>query len=297
MSAMSEIARPRAGSMRLPSPVLVLVLVTMLWGGTFLVTRIALHFVGPFGFVGLRFAVAAIAVALAVRPHPASFQRRELVGGVVIGVILFLGYGLQADGLRTVASGESAFLTALYVPMVPMLEFLLFRRKPGLAALVGLILAFAGLVLISGVTPSNLALGAGAILTLGGALAAAVEIVLIGRFSTHTDPRRIALVQLTTVAVLALATELVRGGRILTTAPFAIGAVLGLGLVTAFIMVAQNWAQRSVPANRATLIYAMEPVWAGLIGAAFGEMFAAAQVFGGAMIVGSVVLSQWRSAR
>ncbi|WP_262312005.1 DMT family transporter [Acidiphilium sp. AL] len=294
---MSEIARPRAGSMRLPSPVLVLVLVTMLWGGTFLVTRIALHFVGPFGFVGLRFAVAAIAVALAVRPHPASFQRRELVGGVVIGVILFLGYGLQADGLRTVASGESAFLTALYVPMVPMLEFLLFRRKPGLAALVGLILAFAGLVLISGVTPSNLALGAGAILTLGGALAAAVEIVLIGRFSTHTDPRRIALVQLTTVAVLALATELVRGGRILTTAPFAIGAVLGLGLVTAFIMVAQNWAQRSVPANRATLIYAMEPVWAGLIGAAFGEMFAAAQVFGGAMIVGSVVLSQWRSAR
>lgn len=294
---MSEIARPRAGSMRLPSPVLVLVLVTMLWGGTFLVTRIALHFVGPFGFVGLRFAVAAIAVALAVRPHPASFQRRELVGGVVIGVILFLGYGLQADGLRTVASGESAFLTALYVPMVPMLEFLLFRRKPGLAALVGLILAFAGLVLISGVTPSNLALGAGAILTLGGALAAAVEIVLIGRFSTHTDPRRIALVQLTTVAVLALATELVRGGRILTTAPFAIGAVLGLGLVTAFIMVAQNWAQRSVPANRATLIYAMEPVWAGLIGAAFGEMFAAAQVFGGVMIVGSVVLSQWRSAR
>lgn len=294
---MSEIARPRAGSMRLPSPVLVLVLVTMLWGGTFLVTRIALHFVGPFGFVGLRFAVAAIAVGLAVRPHPASFQRRELVGGVVIGVILFLGYGLQADGLRTVASGESAFLTALYVPMVPMLEFLLFRRKPGLAALVGLILAFAGLVLISGVTPSNLALGAGAILTLGGALAAAVEIVLIGRFSTHTDPRRIALVQLTTVAVLALATELVRGGRILTTAPFAIGAVLGLGLVTAFIMVAQNWAQRSVPANRATLIYAMEPVWAGLIGAAFGEMFAAAQVFGGAMIVGSVVLSQWRSAR
>ncbi|MCF3945364.1 DMT family transporter [Acidiphilium iwatense] len=294
---MSEITRPRAGSMRLPSPVLVLVLVTMLWGGTFLVTRIALHFVGPFGFVGLRFAVAAIAVALAVRPHPASFQRRELVGGVVIGVILFLGYGLQADGLRTVASGESAFLTALYVPMVPMLEFLLFRRKPGLAALVGLILAFAGLVLISGVTPSNLALGAGAILTLGGALAAAVEIVLIGRFSTHTDPRRIALVQLTTVAVLALATELVRGGRILTTAPFAIGAVLGLGLVTAFIMVAQNWAQRSVPANRATLIYAMEPVWAGLIGAAFGEMFAAAQVFGGAMIVGSVVLSQWRSAR
>lgn len=293
---MSEIARPRTGSTRLPSPVLVLVFVTMLWGGTFLVTRVALRFVGPFGFVGLRFAVAAVAVALVVRPHPASFRRQELIGGLSIGVILFLGYGLQADGLRTVASGESAFLTALYVPMVPVLEFLLFCRKPGLGALAGLLLACAGLVLISGVTPSDFTLGAGEVLTLGGALAAAFEIVLIGRFSAHTDPRRIALVQLVTVSVLSLATEGARGGRILTGAPFAIGAVLGLGLITAFIMVAQNWAQRSVAANRASLIYAMEPVWAGLIGASFGEAFAPAQVLGGAMIVGSVILSQWRGA-
>lgn len=284
----------RMESGRLPSPVLVLMFMTVLWGGTFLVTRTALHFIGPYAFVGLRFGVAAVVVALVVRPHPAGFQRRELIGGAVVGLVLYFGYGLQAVGLKTVASGESAFLTALYVPMVPLLEFVAFRRRPGGVALAGVVLAFVGLVLVSGVSLGHVTIGPGQWLTLGGAFAAAVEIVLISRSSRLTDPRRIALVQLVTVAVLSLGTEAVRGGAMVSFAWFPVLAVLGMGLVTAFIMVAQNWAQRSVPANRATLIYALEPVWAGVIGASFGEVFGVGQVVGGAMIIGSVVLSQWR---
>lgn len=280
---------------RLPSPAVVLMFMTLLWGGTFLVTRTALNFIGPYAFVGLRFGVAAVVVALVVRPHPAGFQRRELVGGALVGLVLYFGYGLQAVGLKTVASGESAFLTALYVPMVPLLEFVLFRRRPGMVALAGLALAFAGLVLVSGVRFGDVSLGRGQWLTLGGAFAAAVEIVMISRSSRLTDPRRIALVQLVTVAVLSLGTEVLRGGVVVSFDWFPVLAVLGMGLVTAFIMVAQNWAQRSVPANRATLIYAMEPVWAGLIGAGFGEVFGVGQIVGGAMIIGSVVLSQWRA--
>lgn len=279
---------------RLASPVAVLVFVTFLWGWTFLITRTSLHFLGPFSFVGWRFGVAALMVALVIRPHPASFHRHELIGGVVIGVVLYLGYGLQAAGLRTVASGESAFLTALYVPMVPVLDFILFRRRPGLFAVFGVVLAFAGLVLMSGVSGTGLSFDRGEWLTLAGALGAAMEIVLIGRSSLRADPRRIALVQLATVGVLSLGTGALRGEIMTSSALFPIGAVLGMALATAFIMVAQNWAQRSVPANRAILIYSLEPVWAGLIGAGFGEIFRPGQALGGALIVGSVVLSQWR---
>jgi drug/metabolite transporter (DMT)-like permease len=291
---MSQTVETSVKPARLPSPVLVLVFMTMLWGGTFLVTRTALHFVGPFAFVGLRFGVAAAIVAMVVRPHPASFQRRELVGGVLVGVVLFFGYGLQAVGLKTVASGESAFLTALYVPMVPVLEFMMFRKRPAPVALVGVVMAFAGLVLVSGIGPGRFALDGGQWLTVLAALAAAVEIVLISRSSARTDPRRLALVQLMTVSVLSLATGLVRNEVLASPHWVPVLAVLGMGLITAFIMVAQNWAQRSVPANRATLIYALEPVWAGLIGAGFGEVFGAGQVVGAAMIIGSVVVSQWK---
>lgn len=295
---MSEIVRPGAppGFLSRPhAPVLILIFVTMIWGWTFLLTRLSLQFVGPYAFVGWRFGVAALAVVLVTRPHPASFRRREIVGGVVIGFVLFVGYGLQADGLRTVASGESAFLTALYVPMVPVLEFALFRRRPNLFALAGLALAFAGLVLVSGVTDFSLSFTPGQWITLAGALGAAFEIVLIGHSSLSADPRRIAIVQLTTVSVISLLTEIVRGGTMFSVAPFPLAVMLGMGLATAFVLVAQNWAQRSVPANRATLIYTLEPVWAGLVGAVFGELYTVAQVIGGALIVASVVLSQWKS--
>lgn len=295
---MSEFARPEPspGFLSRPqAPVLILVFVTMIWGWTFLLTRLSLPFIGPYAFVGWRFGVAALAVILVTRPHPASFRRREIVGGFVIGLVLFVGYGLQADGLRTVASGESAFLTALYVPMVPLLEFVLFRRRPGVFALAGLALAFAGLVLISGVTGLALDFDRGQWTTLGGALGAAFEIVLIGRSSRSADPRRIAIVQLVTVAVISLAVEIARGGTMLTAAPFPLAAMIGMGLATAFVLVAQNWAQRSVPANKATLIYTLEPVWAGLVGAAFGELYTTAQVTGGLLIVASVVLSQWKT--
>lgn len=296
---MSDIARPSSpvsGFLSRPNaPVLVLLSVTVIWGWTFLLTRLSLPFIGPYAFVGWRFGVAALAVVLVTRPHPASFTRMEITGGITIGLVLFLGYGLQANGLRTVASGESAFLTALYVPMVPLLEFLIFRRRPGLFATAGLVLAFAGLVLVSGMTGLSLAFDRGQWLTLGGALGAALEIVLIGHSALTADPRRIAIVQLATVSVISFAVEAVRGGIMITTRAFPFAAMTGMGLATAFVLVAQNWAQRSIPANRATLIYTLEPVWAGLVGAAFGEIFAPAQVLGGVLIIASVVLSQWKS--
>lgn len=299
MDAMSDIAAPAtpaAGLLARPgAPVVVLLLMTVIWGWTFLVTRLSLHFVGPYAFVGWRFGIAAVVVALVTRPHPASFQRREVVGGAVIGCALFAGYGLQADGLRTLASGESAFLTALYVPMVPMLEFLLFRRRPTRFALAGLALAFAGLVLVARISGLSVSFDRGQWLTLAGALGAAFEIVLIGHSSRSADPRRIAIVQLLTVSVISFAVETVRGGVMFSTAAFPLAAMLGMGLATALVLVAQNWAQRSVPANRATLIYTLEPVWAALVGAAFGEVFAPAQIAGGVLIIASVVLSQWKS--
>lgn len=299
MAIMSDPTRPAAPFPALlarpTAPVAMLVFVTTIWGWTFLVTRLSLAFVGPYAFVGWRFGIAAFAVALVARPHLTSFRRHEIFSGVVIGLALFAGYGLQADGLRTVASGESALLTALYVPMVPVLEFLLFRRRPTLFAFTAVVLAFAGLILISGAAGLSLSFDRGQWLTLAGALGAAFEIVLIGRSSLSADPRRIAIVQLATVGVISLAVEAVRGGSMFSLAPFPLAAMLGMGLATAFVLVAQNWAQRTVPANRATLIYALEPVWAALVGAVFGELYTTTQIIGGMLIVASVVLSQWKS--
>ena len=130
-------------------PDLVLLLITVVWGGTFLAVQTALQWAGPFGFVALRFGVAgALALLLSWR-QLRGLTRAELRAGVLMGAVLCGSYGLQTMGLGLIASSKSAFLTALYVPLVPLIMLLLFRRPPPLAAWLGIAVAFGGLVLLS----------------------------------------------------------------------------------------------------------------------------------------------------
>jgi drug/metabolite transporter (DMT)-like permease len=286
----------------LPKPDYVLMFMTLLWGGTFIITRNALTLINPLFFIAARFGVAAFLLVTLLRPNLFSLRKRDIAAGLIIGLTLFFGYGLQAIGLRTIASAQSSFLTALYVPMVPLIEFLAFRRRPQPIAALGIATAFLGLILVSGQNLHHLTINIGEILTLGGALAAAIEIVLISRLAKGTDPRRMALVELITVSLLALTTGFLLRlphppSQLPTITPTGLAlSILVMGMATAFIMVAQNWAQSLVSANRATIIYTMEPVWAALIGATFGESFRAAQILGAALIIASVALSQWRSS-
>nr|WP_294867805.1 DMT family transporter [uncultured Pseudogulbenkiania sp.] len=273
-------------------PDLVLLLITVVWGGTFLAVQTALQWAGPFGFVALRFGVAgALALLLSWR-QLRGLTRAELRAGVLMGAVLCGSYGLQTMGLGLIASSKSAFLTALYVPLVPLIMLLLFRRPPPLAAWFGIAVAFGGLVLLSDPRGLEWSFGLGEALTLAGAAMIALEICLLGRYAGGCEPRRMAVVQLLTVALLATLLMLATGEAAPQPTPGLIGCVLGLGLATTLIQVAMNWAQQTVPATRATLIYAMEPVWGGLVGWLAGEPLTVPALCGAALIVASVLVAE-----
>lgn len=278
-------------------PDLVLLLITVVWGGTFLAVQTALQWAGPFGFVALRFGVAgALALLLSWR-QLRGLTRAELRAGVLMGAVLCGSYGLQTMGLGLIASSKSAFLTALYVPLVPLIMLLLFRRPPPLAAWLGIAVAFGGLVLLSDPRGLEWSFGLGEALTLAGAAMIALEICLLGRYAGGCEPRRMAVVQLLTVALLATLLMLATGEAAPQPTPGLIGCVLGLGLATTLIQVAMNWAQQTVPATRATLIYAMEPVWGGLVGWLAGEPLTVPALCGAALIVASVLVAELGTRR
>lgn len=294
----SSVALPLPSGAR-PSrlPDLVLIGITLIWGGTFLAVQTALQWAGPFGFVALRFGTAgALALLLSWR-QLRGLTRAELRAGVLMGAVLCGSYGLQTMGLSAIASSKSAFLTALYVPLVPLLMLLLFRRPPPLAAWLGIAVAFAGLVLLSDPSGLEWSFGRGEALTLGGAAMIALEICLLGRYAGQCEPRRMAVVQLLTVALLATLAAVATGEALPQAAPGLVGCVLGLGLATALIQVAMNWAQKTVPATRATLIYAMEPVWGGLVGWLAGEQLTVPALCGAALIVVSVLVAELGKGR
>ncbi|MDN0074454.1 DMT family transporter [Crenobacter sp. SG2303] len=273
-------------------PDAVLVVITMIWGGTFLGVQTALQWAGPYGFVALRFGAGALIAMVLARRTLSGLTRAELRAGAVVGSVLFFSYSLQTLGLAHIASSKSAFLTALYVPLVPLFSWLLFRHRPALAAWGGVLIAFVGLLLLSDPRGLDFHFGIGEWLTIAGAAAIALEICLVGRYAGRCEPRRVTVVQLAVVSLLATAAMLVSGESLPQPTPGLIGCVLALGLSTAAIQVAMNWAQKTVPATRATIIFAMEPVWAGLVGWLAGETLTVLAISGAALIVASVLVSQ-----
>ena len=277
-------------------PELALIGITLLWGGTFLIVHQAMRHSGPLFFVGLRFGTAALMALPFALPVLRGVTRREWLAGTMIGSGIFCGYTLQTWGLQTIPSSTSAFITAAYVPLVPILQWAILRRRPRLASWVGVALAFVGLLLIAA-PAEGLSLGRGEALTLASTLAIALEIIFISLWAGRVDVARVTFIQLAVTSLLAFACMVPAGEAVPPFSWIVTLSACGLGLMTALIQLVMNWAQRSVSATRATLIYAGEPVWAGLIGWIAGERLPASALLGGGLVVAAVIVSEIRFGR
>lgn len=280
------------------APLIALVIVTMVWGGTFIAIQVALTASTPLFFVGCRFAAATLALGVVSLRSLRGWTWHDIRAGVVIGLAIASSYCSQTFGLQEITSSESAFLTALYVPFVPLLQWLLFRRVPRLPTMAGIVLAFLGLVLLTGNGFGGFSLSRGQLLTIFCAVAAAAEIILIGRYAGRVNLRRVTIVQLAVASVLAFAMMPVVGETRIPDFSWTLALLAGgLGLSSALIQLTMNWAQRYVDPSRAAIIYAGEPVWAGLIGRIAGERLAPLALLGGALVVLGVLVSEMRPRR
>jgi drug/metabolite transporter (DMT)-like permease len=274
-----------------------LALVTLLWATNFLVTQVALQHCRPLGFLALRFGIAAIALLVCFPSRMRGLTAREARAAVAIGVTLFAAYVPQTTGLLFISVAKSAFIIAVYVPLVPVLQLVLLRKQPRLAVWAGTILAFAGLILLSADEELVVAFGIGEWLTLGAAVACALQIILLGRWAPTTDHLRLAFVQITVVGLLCMIAMPIVGEPLPALTPTTVSAAVELGVIgTAFVLAAMTWAQQTVSPARATVIYASEPVWAALLGMLAGQWLSLPAAAGGVLIVLGVVVSEVRFA-
>ena len=274
-----------------------LIAVTAVWGSTFLLVHWAMQHSGPWFFVGIRFLVAGVISIVIFRGALRGIRWRDIGAGAAIGVMIHLGYGLQTVGLQTIDSSTSAFITAMYIPLVPLAQWAVFRKRPPAMAFVGAGLAFFGLLLIAGPDAFALTLGSGEILTMISTLPIAAEIILISVFAGRIDLGRITIIQLLTAGVLGILTMPVVGEGLPEFSWIWVGCAVGLGAASCIIQLTMNWAQKSVSPTRATIIYAGEPVWAAAIGRIAGERLPAAALIGGALVVLGILASELRLVR
>src|SRR5712692_4666999 len=249
-----------------------LVFVTMIWGSTFLIVQHTLFLSGPFTFLAMRFSIGALVLALIFHKRLAQITRAEIITGSIIGLCLFGTYALQTTGLQYTTSSKAGFITGLYVPLVAILAVPMLRQKPTLGSMLGVIFSVAGLALISVNSSYQFTFGLGEFLVMGCAIASALHIICISKFAPRVDAMNLALVQIALTAVLSLiAMPLAREPFVLPPLPVW-GSALFMGVAaTAFALAVMNRVQQFVSSTQATLIYALELVWVGLLGSLAGE--------------------------
>ena len=242
-----------------------LLFVTLIWGSTFLLVQQAVAQYPVFGFLCLRFALASLVLLPLFGRRLRLLTPRMLGAGIAIGFFLFAGYAFQTIGLQYTTSSKAGFITGLSVVIVPILSATLLKKFPERQALLGVVLSAAGLLLLTlgrDLTPAR-----GDLIVLGCAFCYALHIVAVSRFAPHTDALALTVVQVAAVAVFSgLAATLGRDWQQPLSAP-VLGAAAFTGvLATALAFAIQNHVQTWTTATHTALIFASEPVFAGIFG-------------------------------
>jgi drug/metabolite transporter (DMT)-like permease len=236
---------------------------TLIWGSTFVLVKAALGQISPVLFLALRFSVAVLALLVLFRgPGKGPFTWKAALGGSLCGVFLFSGYLLQTLGLRVTSAPKSAFLTGLTSVVVPLLASLVYKTRPQVSEVAGVLVATVGLGLMT-LEGSIGAIGRGDVLTLLCAIAFAAHIVAVGHFSERMSFEFLAVTQVGTAAVLGSSLFWWAEKPHIEWRPAVVFAVLITGLLaTAFAFTILSWALQYTTSSRAALIYMLEPVFA-----------------------------------
>jgi drug/metabolite transporter (DMT)-like permease len=286
-----------SGSGRSHAAPFFLVLVSVIWGWTFVLVKEGASEIGPWNFLTWRFALASLTLLLLFWRRLRPVRRAELLQGIGIGLALFAGYLFQTWGLLYTSATKSGFITGLYVILVPLLSAGAFRGRVSRGGWLGTGLSTLGLGLIlfgHQEIGGEMALNLGDLLTLLCAVSFALQIILIDRFVNPRNYPAILVVQIGSVFLLSLAGALIIERPRAMGSPQAWEAILVTGLLaTALAYFVQNRYQPLSTPTEAAIIFSAEPIFAGLFGyLLLGERLSGLQILGGAAIFGGIIISQ-----
>ena len=268
-----------------------LILVTAVWGITFVQVKDAVELYPFLAFLAIRYVIATAALApIAVR-RLGGFGREGLVAGAVLGGLIALGIGLQTAGLERTTVTSTGFITGLYVLFTPLLGLALFRTPIPRSLWAGVALALFGLALLSGVPQGS---GRGDLLVLISAFVQAFHIVMVERYANRFDVFALTFVQVAAAAVAFGAVSLAFEELTVPRGWTVWSALIVTGLfAVAFAYVVQVWAQRRVSATRIAIVFSLETVFAGLFGYLLaGDRLGALGFAGCAAIFAGIVVAE-----
>ncbi len=245
---------------------LIAVLITAVWGSSFILMKNVASDVAALAFLTLRFGVSAVILAAVFCRFIKRFDKKTILRSFVLGALL-AGYMIfQVIGLRDTSASNSAFITSLSVLMVPFLSAFLLKKTPSKSNWTGVGLAILGLVFITGIYQGLTALTFGDFLTFLCAICVAVHIIVADRYLKESDSLLLGIGQIFAAAIISFVAWVITEPLTLMTVNYTydliMAVVLTSVLCTCFAFTGQIVVQKHLPPAQLAVIFTLEPVFA-----------------------------------
>ena len=274
-----------------------LIAVTVIWGGGFVASDMALKSLRPFQIMAIRFLLSTILMGGASIRELKGIDFKELRAGILMGCALFVGFAFQIVGLQYTTPSKNAFLTALNVVMVPFIAFLILKKKISMKSIAGAVMAIFGVGLLS--LEKNLSLGLGDALTLVCTVGFAFQIFFTSEFVKKYRAVVLNFVQMLTAVLLSVVSLFLFGETEFHVTAQGWLSVLYLGVIsTALCYLLQTASQRYVDETKAAIILSMESVFGTIFSILIlHEQVTLRMICGCVIILAAVIVSNLADAQ
>ncbi|HAF28145.1 MAG TPA: hypothetical protein DCG75_03765 [Bacteroidales bacterium] len=269
-----------------------LILVTIVWGSTFLIVKDTVSTVDEYLIVFIRSALAFAAIFLfqLFTDRKKLWNKRAFFYGSIMGILMAITYGAQTIGLKYTSTGHSAFITSAAVILVPFILFFLFKNKLLKIDLIAVFIVFAGLFLLTYDFETDINIGD--LITIITAVSYAFHVVLAGQFIKKSDATTMVTYQFLAAAIVGLLMFTLTNNETVTISTKAWYSLLYLGLIgTLFCYFITVWIMNYVSALKVAIIFSLEPVFAAMFGYYFiHEILNIKELAGAAFILAGVII-------
>jgi len=270
-----------------------LLLVSIVWGSGFVVTRILLDAgILPFYMMGFRFLIAGVSLGIIFSKRIKKMKKEDILGGFLVGILLYLAFGAQTVGLQYTTPSKNAFLTGVNVVIVPFLYWAATHKKPDKYAFIAVGICFLGTAFLS--IGNNMSFGYGEFLSLVCAFIFAGHIVSNGYYVNKTGPFILCFLQMVFASIFSFITALS-----LETLPSTISnqtwmAIFYVGTVTTMLaFFLQTWAQSHTTSTKTAIILSTEAVFGTLFSVVLlGELLTFNMIIGGIAIFIAIITAE-----
>jgi drug/metabolite transporter (DMT)-like permease len=269
-----------------------LLLVAVVWGSGFVVTKNALDHVTPYYLLFFRFIISTIILSVIFFKKIRKASIKDIKAGVIIGLFLFAGFAMQTVGLQYTEAGKQAFITATNVVMVPFIYWGISKKRPDKFDVAAAFLCLVGIGILS--LNSNLSMGYGDFLTFLCAIMFACHISSTGYFAKESDPYVISIVQLGTAGILSFIFAILFEGTKTNIQSQTLVPILYLSLFSTMLaFLVQTVAQKYTNSTHAAIILSLEAVFGSTFAIIFlKEPFTVRFLIGCMAILISVITSE-----